>query len=265
MRSKYGWTTSYHINQRGKAVPACLFRNAVKLHHPKRPIEIIFLHAITHFEVYLAAPQADLPSICAEVRDMLVDAVSSAGIAFRYKSVQAAVAFQCPCGPFVHTAIPNDAHSKLICTLTGVSSGPLSSGQKVWLGSKIELAQGDSAFPFPFTASGPPSPPPSQPSRMNEQPTFPELLRLRVPQTVGENYFEFGIFLLNDETGYQVGRIEDEYRGKGSKIVRKILQEWLEGKGTPVSWKTLVHTLRDSGLSALADEIRQELRPDTLL
>ena len=42
------------------------------------------------------------------------------------------------------------------------------------------------------------------------------------------------------------------------KIVQKILQEWLEGRGLePVTWETLIKTLRDSDLSALADEVHQ--------
>ena len=36
----------------------------------------------------------------------------------------------------------------------------------------------------------------------------------------------------------------------------RILGEWLEERGLmPVSWETLIKTLRGSGLSALADQI----------
>ena len=88
-----------------------------------------------------------------------------------------------------------------------------------------------------------------------ECPTLPELLRLKVPQQVGANYSTFGILLLNDETGSRVDAIEDEYRGKPEKITRKILQEWLEGKGLPRTWESLVQTLRETELSDLADQI----------
>jgi hypothetical protein len=137
MRSKYGWTTAYTI-ERKKKVPACLFRNAVRLQHPTKAVEITLLHPLKHFEVHLDASQADLPIICPEIRDMLMDAVDSAASAFRFKNSRASVAFQCPCSPDdVHTATPNEAHSNLICTLTGKNiRGGLTPAQRVWLGSQ---------------------------------------------------------------------------------------------------------------------------------
>ena len=89
-----------------------------------------------------------------------------------------------------------------------------------------------------------------------QPPSLPELLRLKVPQEVGANYFTFGIFLLNDQTGSRVNAIDDECRGKSDRIIFKMLQEWLEGKGLPVTWASLVQTLRDTGLSVLADQIQ---------
>ena len=135
IRSEYGWTTCYAL-KRGRKVPACLFRNAVKLQHPSKSIKITFVHAQKHFEVYIDSPPADLPSVCPEIRDMLVDAVDKAATAFRFTNSRASVAFQCPCSPDdVHTAIPNEAHSHLKCTLTeDISRGGLTVAQKVWLG-----------------------------------------------------------------------------------------------------------------------------------
>ena len=66
----------------------------------------------------------------------------------------------------------------------------------------------------------------------------------------------FGIVLLNDETGSRVNSIEDECRGKPERIVLMILQEWLEAKGLPVTWESLIQTLRDTDLSVLADQIQ---------
>ena len=134
MRSEYGWTTSYTL-KRGRKAPACLFRNAVKLQHPSKSIKITFVHAQKHFEVYVDSPPADLPSVCPEIRDMLVDAVDKAATAFRFTNSRASVAFQCPCSlDDVHTAIPNEAHS-LKCTLTeDISREGLTAARKVWLG-----------------------------------------------------------------------------------------------------------------------------------
>ena len=138
MRSKYGWTTCYK-KERGKKVPACLFRNAVRLQHPSKAVELTLIHALKHFEVRINAEEADLPSICPEIRDMLVDAVDSAADSFRFKNSRASVAFQCPCGlGDVHTATPNKAHSMLICSLAGdISRGGLTAAQRVWLGPRI--------------------------------------------------------------------------------------------------------------------------------
>ena len=136
MRSKYGWITSYTM-VKSNIVPVCLFRNAIQLQHPKKPYKVTFVHAVTHFAVYLTAPQADLPSVCPEIRDMLLDAVDSAASAFRFKNSRASVAFQCPCSPDdAHTATPNEACSNLVCSLTGeVCEGPLTPAQRVWLGA----------------------------------------------------------------------------------------------------------------------------------
>ena len=137
MRSKYGWNTCYTVKS-GLKIPACLFRNAVRLQHPKESFKIAFIHKLKHFEVHLDAPETYLPGICPEIRDMLVDAVDSAASAFRFKNSRASVAFQCPCGlDEVHTATLNEAHSKLICSLTGdISRGGLTAAQRVWLGQR---------------------------------------------------------------------------------------------------------------------------------
>ena len=50
--------------------------------------------------------------------------------------------------------------------------------------------------------------------------------------------------------------IEDECREKPERIVLRILQEWLEGKGLPVTWESLIKTLRDIDLSVLAEQIQ---------
>ena len=102
-------------------------------------MKLTFLHKLKHFEVYLDVPDANLLSICPEICDMLVDAVDSAADSFRFKNSRASVAFQCPCDPDdVHTATLNEAHSKLICSLTeDISRGGLTAAQRVWLGPRI--------------------------------------------------------------------------------------------------------------------------------
>ena len=41
----------------------------------------------------------------------------------------------------------------------------------------------------------------------------------------------------------------------------RILEEWLEGKGLPVTWESLVKTLRNIDLSVLADQIQASKIP----
>ena len=51
--------------------------------------------------------------------------------------------------------------------------------------------------------------------------------------------------------------MEIECNNSPERITRKILGEWLEGKGLmPVLWETLIKTLTDAGLSALAKQIQ---------
>ena len=44
--------------------------------------------------------------------------------------------------------------------------------------------------------------------------------------------------------------------GDAEDVMQRILREWLEGKGLPVTWETLIKTLRDTGLNELADKIQ---------
>ena len=88
-----------------------------------------------------------------------------------------------------------------------------------------------------------------------ERPTLPELVRLRVPQQVSANCSMFGILLLNDLTGSRVRGFKQACLGDPEDVVLRILQEWMEGKGLPLTWESLIQTLRDTGLSTLADEI----------
>ena len=91
----------------------------------------------------------------------------------------------------------------------------------------------------------------------DEAPSLPELLQLEIPKNVGAEYKIFGIFLLNDKTGAEVNSIEEECRGKPKRIVTKILEEWLTGKGRLCTWQTLVKTLRDCEFNVLADQIKE--------
>ena len=48
-----------------------------------------------------------------------------------------------------------------------------------------------------------------------------------------------------------------ECLGRAENVTLRILQEWLEGKGLPVTWETLNKTLKDAGLSTLTEDLSQ--------
>ena len=91
-----------------------------------------------------------------------------------------------------------------------------------------------------------------------EKPSLLKLLELDIPAKVGGYYREFGTFLLNDVTGSHVHAIEIDCSGTPHRITFKILQEWLLGKGQPVTWQALVQTLGHCKLTVLADQINRE-------
>ena len=88
---------------------------------------------------------------------------------------------------------------------------------------------------------------------------MPQLLQFRIPHRVGAKYFTFGILLLNDTDGSVVDGFKIQCLGNPEHITQEILKEWLLGRGLELTWETLLKTLRDSYLPALADEVHQKL------
>ena len=70
-----------------------------------------------------------------------------------------------------------------------------------------------------------------------EKPTLPQLINVPLPsgkpinltRVIGGNYFDLGVYLLNDDDGSAVGVIEANNRGNVQAIAREILREWLRG------------------------------------
>ena len=104
---------------------------------------------------------------------------------------------------------------------------------------------------------------PSQPGKgssySNEELSLPLLISHNVPERVGTHYQKFGTILLNDQTGIRIHFIEKDCLGKPEKINTEILQSWLQGKGLPVTWETLLDTLRACSLNELAHQIQSSL------
>ena len=79
-------------------------------------------------------------------------------------------------------------------------------------------------------------------------------------ERIGTNYSDFGIHLLEDETGTVVDSIVKENRENAKDINRTISMRWLQGQGQkPVTWRTLIEVLRDADLTVLASDIETAL------
>ena len=71
-------------------------------------------------------------------------------------------------------------------------------------------------------------------------------------------YDDFGILLLEDDTGDRTDAIVRELHYRAEDINKRIFRLWMKGEGLqPVSWATLVDVLQDIGLNTLARDIKQ--------
>ena len=79
---------------------------------------------------------------------------------------------------------------------------------------------------------------------------------INIPQRICTKWYDFGIFLLSDDSGAKVCNIAETNRDKPEEINRDILAKWIQGQGLlPVTWETLVGVLRDIELNELAKDI----------
>ena len=83
---------------------------------------------------------------------------------------------------------------------------------------------------------------------------------INIVESVGNNYFAFGVQLLNDDGNY-VRSVENELQRDSTAINCKILTEWSNGRRNAKSfeWSSLIETLKDIGLNTLADKIERNL------
>ena len=82
---------------------------------------------------------------------------------------------------------------------------------------------------------------------------------INIPQQIGTKYFQFGIQLLNDETGEEIEAIVSKCREEADEINIKILMLWIRGKGKPLDWDNLIQVLKAIGLGTLAGDIWEGL------
>ena len=70
---------------------------------------------------------------------------------------------------------------------------------------------------------------------------------------------QFGVQLLNDETGEEIDAVVAKCREDAEHINFEILKLWVRGKGKPLSWVLLIDVLKDVGLGTLASDIEDGL------
>ncbi len=79
--------------------------------------------------------------------------------------------------------------------------------------------------------------------------------RIEICNEIGRKYLKFGTKLLEDANGTFIANIDYQYNQDIERINYRILQEWVNGRGKPVSWNSLTEVLRDVGLYELAEDI----------
>ena len=80
-----------------------------------------------------------------------------------------------------------------------------------------------------------------------------------ISEQIGTKYLKFGVLLLNDKTGAEVPAIVRKHHENAADINFEILRQWIEGKGKPLSWDTLINVLKDIGLHSLGRDIEDGL------
>ena len=228
----YDWK----LSRGDKGSAQCLAHNIVSLSTPQTPGQVVLSDMGHSLQVHIKT-DSDIksncfPGICLHVKETIFAAIKHVFELLNLAGIEVSLAFVCPClgVPHSHTASAFLFQSQwlLRCSVTQNSAGAAENKHQVWLEAPV-LEQG--------------------------KPSLPKLLRLNIPLKVGAKYFQFGVLLLNDEDGTLVEALEDECNGKWERIVRKILAEWVRGRGRALSWKTLSDTLRECSLSLLADDI----------
>ena len=104
----------------------------------------------------------------------------------------------------------------------------------------------------------------------DDTPTLQQLIELRVPEKgvslrimdkIGVGYFTLGTYLLNDEDGGTIRKIERDYKFT-EKILEEVFHRWLTGQGLKGknTWETLIKYLKHTKLMVLVDEIESVLQ-----
>ena len=83
--------------------------------------------------------------------------------------------------------------------------------------------------------------------------------QLNIIEECSSEYHKLGIFLLRDDNGYKIKRIEKTKHYIPDEIMTEMFQEWIKLPGDH-SWKTLIKCLNKCCLNVLAKDIEDALR-----
>ena len=212
--------------------PACVAHNVVSLYDPQLPVQIIIVSTSGCLEIHVL-PEKDInsesfPKVCFTIRETVFSAINCVIERIPLTGVEISPAFTCPCSSESKSHIASPYKSSvdekwfLRCSITERSVGAVEDKHLIWLDAPVSE---------------------------KKKPTLPLLYDLKVPNTVGIKYKEFGTLLLNDTDGSRVDVIENDKKASYD-ITIKILQEWVVGRGKSATWHTLAETLRDCKLNA---------------
>ena len=219
--SKYGWEV-----HRERGLPKCLAHNIASLHDPDLRVNIVLVDFTQYYKIFISSDLRQFPAparVCSQVRRTVFGAVENVFeiMHLDWDKIKISPAVVCECTSAHHFA--EFSRNLLYCSK---STSEANEKQLLWMGEDL-------------------------------QPDLTELLRLKIPEKVGVKYFNFGINLLGDKTGQQLGTFQSDCHYKAEPIVKKILRSWLTREPTPVTWGNLIQTLRKSNLSTLADDVER--------
>lgn len=105
---------------------------------------------------------------------------------------------------------------------------------------------------------------------MYDRPTLNELLFLkgkdgesvRIIERIGDQYDEYGTYLLEDSHGVKINTIKANVNRKVEAVNHEILKKWINGQGIKdIDWNTLVYALRvGPKMNTLANDIVAALK-----
>jgi hypothetical protein len=243
--------------------PVHVTRNSIAFEIPgDAPGHLIVSDSLSsHFKVSVllspSLPPAIYNEVCPRIQEDVLAGIHKASSSLGYENFIPREAFFCPvqsktCSRSAHPAILEGNCRWLKCTVNPDVFGTVTGKHKVWVG----------------TADLHPAPTERQSIDLDSTPSLVELLsfptkhgNINIPKEIGIKYDTFGILLLKDRTGAMVDGIELKHLKDSVKINIEILKKWIRGEAgeKPVSWRTLITCLRNSGMSTLASDIQQTL------